>query len=532
MGLCCLLGKEIFHRAVQTKVKQRRRRHITWIQPVTPKQVFSTTNTLLIDAIQMFYESLDTIDISKEEIIKYSSMKELIDSGDDIGDLTKNRKTGAITNRVYTFSLDEIVIAIGKNLFTLVDNWKEAAARYDAEDRIEHVFLCMDGTGVSPKHRRRKKNSLISDVREVVPGSMYRGSLERFMRRRKHQLEVLDSLTTLMQQSSNITSHVPSFYLVTGTLQDKEKKYDLCFKIGGKYTHPHFRNLKSQHISYLEADSIIPMVWSTIQDGKNRACVITKDSDMIITLLALADPRLLLASEVTGTCDIDFLETLDNTVVFRAGEAVSMQKQHQLEMLLHLTMGGNDYVEAFPTIDSEAILCGIDVMRQHQPRRRFFSCVSFITWNEVKAVLDANNVERDDYSRCAKFHYTDLMENGIHRLVLTSITLNCQYIYPIRLSRYIYLVAYDPEDTTDCYDWYAKRCSEHSNQTASSFEQKLLENVSMREAFKESMKRRFYSLSLVTDTRPDDEWISLLHKDMATKYGYTETHDYVKRMTL
>ena len=432
-----------------------------WLEPMHREEVFKETEVLMLDMPQLFYLSCNqtALAVREEEAYRYKSLTDMIGDQtiDLIGDIDIDNETRTVINRIQTFSMEEMVCAVGNKVFNHIEKWKAAAAEYGMQDVLKFVFLCMDGDGATAKssaHRKRSRSSSFSemlerklklntsettialknmhgrtDAHEIEPGCLYRGSMARFMGKRKNQILILKELATLLKESRNPVTQETSIYLVAGPAKGWTIK-QRCRKMCGKLNHPNFRTLKDQEIRYAEADSIIPMVWSIMKESSKKACIISKDTDMLITLLSLADPDLLLMCHMERRFCNNALRLFDREIAFRVKPAISLQKNKQLDMLLHLTMGGNDYVETFPKVGSETLLRGCDVMRGY-PKTQFFRCVSFITWIQIEAFLDELNHRGDDYTQCVKFHIRDLQEASVFGRLMYHVVKSNENIFPI-----------------------------------------------------------------------------------------------------
>lgn len=557
MGLCTLLGRQLLQNSIKTYLKKRPQHHVEWLEPIPREEAFRETEILILDMTQLFYISNNrkAFAVGEEKVYKYKSLDDMIckQTFDLIGEIDVDNETGTVTNRVQTFSMEEMVCVVGNKVFDHIERWKSAATEYGMQDVLKFVFLCMDGdaaTAKSSAHRKRSRfsfsemlqrklllnsagttvpqNSMYERTRtqEIEPGRLYKGSMARFMGKRKNQILILKELATLLKDSRNPVTHETSIYLVAGPASGWTSR-ERCRKMCGKLNHPHFRSLKLQEVRYAEADSIIPMVWSFMKQSNMKACVISKDTDMLVTLLSLADPNLLLMCHMGQEFCNKILRLFDREIAFRVKPAVAQQKNKQLEILLHLTMGGNDYVESFPRVGAETLLHGCDVMRGY-PKTQFFPCVSFVTWLQIEALLDELNYRSDDYTECVRFHVRDLQEPSVFGRLMHHVVETYDNIFPIRLQEHVYLIEYDPTRTDENFEWYAKRCPANRFKKATNSQAKLMCQPGLRAAFRESMKRRLYSLSLLSDSRPQHvSWVTLPNEELAKKCGYSAVSNYV-----
>ena len=556
MGLCALLGKQLLQNSIMTYLKKRPQHHVEWLQPTHREEVFKETEVLILDVTQLFYLSGNhtAIAVGEEAVYRYKSLNDMIfNQADLIGEINIDNETGAVTNRIQTFSMEEMVCAIGNKVFNHIEKWKAAATEYGVQDVLKFVFLCMDGDAITAKssaHRKRSRSSFSemlerkvrpsktfpwksmrerTNSQEIIAGRLYKGTMVRFMGKRKNQILILKELATLLKESRNPVTQETSIYIVAGPAKGWDAK-QRCRKMCGKLNHPHFRALKDQDIRYAEADSIIPMVWSFLKESNKKACIISKDTDMLITLLSLADPNLLLMCHVEQRFSNKALTLFDREIAFRVKTAVSLQKSKQLEMLLHLTMGGNDYVEKFQGVGCETLLHGCDVMRGY-PKTQFFHCVSFVTWIQIEAFLDELNHRSDNYTESVKFHIRDLQEPSVFGRLMYQVVRTNENIFPVRLQDHVYLIEYDPTRSDESFEWYAKKCPVNISKRATTFQAKLMRQPGLKAAFKESMKRRLYSLSLLSDSRPQHvSWVTLSDEELAKKCGYSAEYEYINRM--
>ena len=562
MGLCGQLSRKVLKCSVLTQKKKKwngAKHHIEWIQPITDKaKVLKETDTLLFDMTQLFFFSNKIFTSMKNtEVQVYETLEEMLENKEHlvIGEIeiTKENK---IINKVQTFSVDDMVIALGNRIFDYIDNFKFAAKEHSAEDVLKYVFLCLDGDSPHAKTSTRKKrrkngfktslkrklmgissssnrediiNKLLqkTEAETVMPDKLFRGSMARFMTKRCNQLLVVQAMSEAIAAHKNPVVEDTSIYVVLGATRMTTKV--TVFKLCGRFNHPYGERLMQRSLPpYHEADSLIPLVWSSVKTTK-KGCVISKDSDMLLTLLALADEDLLLLYHMDNFSSLPNI--FSNQVAFAVQPSAGIQRVKQVEMLLHLTVGGNDYVESFPKVGSETLMAGLDVMRTH-PRHIFFPCISFVQWMEIRHLLMTSRMMMTTIEELEKpvcFDVQLLAESTVATEILRSALEDSSLdLYPIRLGTCVYLLAYDPNLTEETFQWYCKKCPDDFQKIPTAAQRKFMEEeaTTMRVGFQKSMKRRLYSLSILTESRAPPCWIKLSDPELAHKNGYDAERDY------
>ena len=561
MGLCAQLCRNILNSSVFThqKKKEKCKHHIEWIKPMTDvAKVFNETEVLLFDMTQMFFFSGKSLAKENTEIHVYETMRQMLDKEDSSSSSSRSSSLiigeleigeDHVTNCIQTFSMDDLVRALGGRIFDIIDKFKTAAKQHKKENILKYVFLCLDGDGPNAKKTTRKRrsasgfksylrrklsgttrNSLSEDdiqrilekTKEevLVPNKLFRGSMARFMTKRCNQILIAEAFAELLISVSNPIVDNISLYLVVGAT--KMRNCTNVGKLSGRFHHPNeekFCNLPP----YQEADSLIPLLWSCMRTDK-MGCIVSKDSDMLLTLLAMSDEKLLLLYPMDHHQILQVSPIFCNQIAFAIQPCAGLQKMKQLETLLHLTMGGNDYVEGFPRVGCETLMYGLDVLRSH-PKHSFFPSVTFAPWSRLGHLL-LKGKEEEDSEKPMSFQICDLAESTVAANLYSSAIQETNDLYPVRLGTSVYFVAFDSSMTEESLAWYCKKCPENLEKVPTFLQKRMMTHDSMKTGFVQSMRRRLYSLSLLTEARAPSSWISLSDVHLAMKSGYNAREDY------
>lgn len=497
--------------------------------------LLSSTTCLLVDLTQTFYTaSTYAVPITHRVTQKYDSIVPITSKeGGPIGDLEIDDK-GKVINVVETFTLDEVVHVLMKNILMIKEKWITACKEKFTKPALKTIFLFVDGDSpVAKSETARKRNSYVryhkaigiecdkilslkkrkKEVMAVVSskmepvkyevneggGLLIEGSIRRFLRSKENRSLILNQLVSIMTESVHDSLRDVTIYLCLGHTANKDRKLGPITKLCGDYNHPKFNTLNEKGIPYMEADVGIPYLWTLVRNFEKNACVLTKDSDFLITLLSLADKNIHLLWDVPGPkkkwCNI-----YDNLVAFSSKEISSIR--NRLDLLLHLTIGGCDYVEDFPKCGTVSIMNGFKMISKNS-HETFFPNVNFFVapGTDDIHVFDINEVTDDTSTK------VQMTKN----LVYSNEELFC-----IRLGDLVYLIGLNDEENEKPLRWYTNRCGKS---TKSAKEGKVKQ-------FAHSMKRRLYFLTMITETRLTLERDIDQNYCLARKCGYISNDSY------
>lgn len=499
-----------------------------------PSKVLASTSTMFVDMTQSFYTAsthgvpLIHTDTQTHDSIGPIAARE----GGPIGEMEIDDQ-GRVTNVIETFSLDQVAQVLMRSVFRLKEKWMSACKEKFVRPSLKTIFLVVDGDSPVAKTetykkrntyskimtsverecdktmsmRRRKKEILAIVKSKMEPvryevkeggGLLVEGSFRRFIRSKENRSIILNHFVSLLTDSVHDFLRDVTIYLCLGHT-DKEKGLDQITKLCGDYNHPLFKMLHDRGIPYLEADVAIPYIWTLVKKVEKSACVITKDSDFLVTLLALADPSLHLVWNA-NVCGGKNHIIYDNLVAV-SSKPISCLR-NRLDLLLHLTAGGCDFVEGFPSCGKVALMNGYKSLLEER-NRVYFPNVEFL-WSpdmgemltyDVNQVVDSNSL----MFRWAKERMAS--ENDV---------------FCVRLGDNVYLVQLDHQQDKTPLEWYTNKCV-RQNKTV---------RECMRRQFEDAMKRRMYFLCNVTETRVCLERDVAKSGEMARKCGYNSDSAY------
>ena len=443
---------------------------------------------------------------------------------------------GGVTNIIETFTLDQAAHVLMRSIFRLKEKWMAACVARKVKPSLRTIFLFVDGDSpvaksetakkrnstskrmrsierecdkvMSMKRRKKEIMAIVSSKMEPVKhevmeggGLLIEGSLRRFMRSKENRSIILKHLVSVMTDSVHDCLRHLTIYLclghsdTQGTLDDD----DQMIKLSGDYNHPMFTTLKNRGIPHLEADVMIPYMWSHIKHVENMACVVSKDSDFLVTLLALADPNLHMLWTVEQGGKENYI-VYDNLVALHAKRVDHLR--NRLDLLLHLTMGGCDYVEGFPLCGKVAMLNGLKAIMERRDHV-FFPNVSFACSKDGKGILS--------------FLIDEAMDATSYTLKWAKAQLaSDKDLFCVRLEDTVYLLKVNHLYNDTPLQWYTNRCSTQSKAV----------REGMRTEFASAMKRRLYFLCNVTETRVGLERDIVNSCDLARKCGFISDASY------
>lgn len=558
MGLRSGFLSDLCKRVVHEK------KYTSYIEPANAEETLKNTTSLFVDFTQL----LHSIKVSEEDLIRrdveeYETATSLLNSCSAIGEL--NFGDHGIRNTVDTFSMDQVVHLVINKIVAVQRQWKTACSSVGITCPLKTVFLLMDGDSPSAKYstlRKRKhckQNPIVNrlsqrlamegmvtfpsadEVEQIVSSKIamssdpnsaecpeYRGSVRFFLQRRRNQHAIATEIVKLLSQSQLPLFGDYSMYLIVG--KGKAFPTGKCSKLCGTLNHPGIPSLGGD-IPYKEADILVPYIWSKVSTYENRACVVSKDSDMLTSMLALADPNLSLlvrANDAPKEYSI-----FPSNVALRVLNKVAEMPRKQLELMLHITMGGSDYVETYPRCGPMTILRGMENFEHYPP---LFPNVQFVKWCDLSVLSwrEANAIGSHSANDAVCFEVSKLKEGG-HQLVLMRRIIHMEEKYfPVRLGSKVYLVEYVSLHDRQPREWYAKQCPANTQKDFTKAQQRKFDNDVFASKFTSSMKRRLFFLSMMSDSRGCLENDMDCEPDLSLKCGYDSTKDfgYVDPMSL
>lgn len=558
MGLRSGFLSDLCKRVVHEK------KYAAYIEPANAEETLKNTTSLFIDFTQL----LHSIKVSEEDLIcrdveEYKTASSFLNSSSAIGEL--NFGDGSIKNTVDTFSMDQVVHLVINKIVAVQRQWKTACSSVGITCPLKTVFLLMDGDSPSAKYstlRKRKhckQNPIVNrfsqrlamdgmvalpsaeEVEKIVSSKIamssepisvecpeYKGSVRFFLQRRKNQHAIATEIATLLSQSQLPLFGDYSMYMIVG--KSKEFPMGKCSKLCGSLNHPAIPSFGGD-IPYKEADLLVPYIWSKVSTYENCACIISKDSDMLTSMLALADPKLALLVK-TNDAPNDY-SIFPGNVALRVLNQVTEMPRKQLELMLHITMGGSDYVETYPRCGPMTILRGMENF-EHYPS--LFPNVQFVKWCDLSVLSwrEANAIGSHSANDAVCFEVSKLEEGGHQLLMMRRIIRMEEKYFPIRLGNNVYLMEYESLHDRQPREWYAKQCPTNTKKEFTKIQKQKFDNNVFASKFTSSMKRRLFFLSMMSDSRGCLENDMDCEPNLSLKCGYDSTKDfsYVDPMSL
>ena len=490
-------------------------------------------------------------------VVHYQDVHSFLESEDLIGEL--NFRKDYIENIVDTFTLDQMVHLVINKIMAKKNQWKLACSSVGVTSPLKSIFLLLDGDTPCAKYstvrtrKYNKKRSVVNKILDllkcssencftsrtdveskilprmaVVPTAgdkgetarQYKGSIQHFLQKRQHQHMVANLLTQLLPFSNLPQLEDTTIYLITGN--SSGLPYPQCVKLCGTYNHPSISSLK-ESIPYMEADLLMPYVWSKISSHERQGCILSKDTDTLVTLFALGDAKLKMLQTIPSPPK-EF-SIFPNYVAFQVADNLKEDPARQLEIMLHLTMGGTDYVEKFPMCGSTTLLNGLSTLEQNIP---IFSNVNFvrvcdltpITWRESYSVSSW-------HGNCnTSFELSKIGQGSSQHIILKKLIHMKESYFPIRLGNKVYIVNWNSSSDGRPREWYARRCPRKLYQKMTSTQAQKFDRDQFASMFSSSMKRRLFFLSMMSDCRVYLENDMLLSSELAQKCGYNFVDDF------
>ena len=536
-------------------------RRPTHFEIADAEETLKNASTLFVDLTQQMHAVQGSLEVKpRRRVVEHATVRSFLESRDPVGELDIQDR--CIRNVVDSFTVDDVAGLVINKVTKVKNQWKLACSSVGITCPLRSVFFLLDGDSPWAKGSTVKKrvasrhsgivNKLVSRLsseeergdlqaaREEVSKSLaskmsrsgsaspqdaatYEGSVRSFLQRRANQQRVAARMAQSLSSSQWPPLQDISLYLAMGS--SRQMPSGRFVKLCGSYKHP-CESLLGECIPYKEADLLIPFIWTKISSCETGACVLSKDSDALVSLLAVADPKL---SLVTKAKDVPARSSvLPGRVAIRTVPDVSADPRRQLEAMLHLTMGGTDYVETYPRCGTASILKGLEKM---DGIRSMFSNVQFATWFEIGASPPPGSGSDE----VVHFPVSSLTGQGSHRLaVLKDLVRSREDCFPVRLVDTVYLVRYDRDRDARVREWYAKQCPADADKTMTQTQRRHFDNEAFASCFSQAMRRRLFFLSMMSDSRTCMENDMQESPELSIKCGYDFHRDfsYVDRMAI
>ena len=500
----------------------------TYFELAEAEPMLKNTTSLFVDLTQLLYGIKVSPDkVKSRRVVEHRTASSFLQSNDPMGEL--QFEEGHIFNMVDTFSMDQVVQVVINRVMTVKRQWKIACNSVGITCPMKTMFLFLDGDspvakystvkervaskqscitnkilrivssepagGIRPSREEIEKCIASKMARSGLPteawdGPTYEGSVKHFLQKRTNQHRVATELAEVLSASHSPLVQDVSLYLVMG--RSREMPSGQCVKLCGTYNHP-CDTLLGECIPYKEADLLVPFVWTKISPWENQGCIVSRDSDALVTMLALADPKLSLLVKVKEAPSKYTI--FKGNVALRAGDHLSRGPHRQLEAMLHLTMGGTDYVETYPRCGPVTILKGLENLEGISP---VFANVRFAKWSEVSVSPPVGVRSRDDP---VLFRMSRLKQGSHHLSALKELARSREDSFPIRLGNAVYLVLYDCRRDVRPREWYAKQCPARIEKVMTETQRRHFQNDRFVTAFSYAMRRRLFFLSMMSDSR-------------------------------
>ena len=558
MGIC-----NNFARLLYSKVKSGKNE--LPFNCIHPDVVIQDTKTLMIDMTQMLYSACGgNLDAFRYKTMNYSSPIEFLSSNDPIGHVEFDKRTGRIHNYIEQFTIKDVVSLLTQKVTLLWKKWSFESRARGMDCKLKYIFLVLDGDSpVAKSHTKSKRlsrsnftilnknmkswmennhriptniNCLIQQLKtryyqfewpNKLSNNFLFGSIQRFLQTKDWKRKILEQLIESFKRIEPYPNC--SLYLTIGHTKDIEIPQVINLMSNGDND-----NFLPNIIPYKEADVIIPYLWHYVsKNQEGSVCIMSNDSDMIVTLFAIGDPRMKILTKVgssssssqrktsTKSCFFrkkDKMCLMKNLTAFAVSEDITnVQPQRMLECLIHLTMGGCDYVESFPKCGPVTILRGTEYfLERYDPRwwvPIFSNVIKFLKFKDLtqyeifKQPDEIVNIPIEEF------------ENNSEILNIVKEIINfIPNTFPIRIKDKIYIVQLkEEEDVGRAIYWYHSQCM---------LDRTVKKRPFVKDSsFISSMRRRLYYLSVICDTRLDMESI-IKEKEFASRFGYDKDQSY------
>ena len=484
------------------------------VRVMNPKNVLEDTTILFVDFTQLLF--IGKTGGTGTIVRTYEDINSFLTSTEPIGEITISNNQ--ISNKLNVFSKDFALNMLMERISHLSYKWKYLCNLNKVRCNLHTVYLVLDGDSPVAKNETKKMRMARNDMHYIfkklesigvdvvanterlkqrcygtqpVDQRQVMASLKRYMIQRDYRSDLIKQLIKKLRD--NQCANDVNLVLVKGIDTSN------LLSVTQIWGNSHIANL-SGTIPYLEADHIIPYVWAKIQHRKERACIITADSDMLLTLLALQDERLCLWS---NSC-LDGIDTQNNGKVLVSCKKHLLSPNVLLNLLLHLTMGGCDYAENIPQCGPVRLMNGCHEILSE--KHDYFTNIKLAT------LEDLGFGDKEDGSELFQIEHSTISEKNETWLDVKEVVMKEKNMFPIRLGSHMYLIILKDTDAKEIMSRYngigrVKCFTDFSSKQC--------------ERFFWSMKRRLFFLSLVTETRMGLETLMVDDVGIAQKCGFS-----------
>lgn len=479
--------------------------------------VFQETSIMFVDLTQYLFISanMKMTGLYRKRIC-YDSWKEFLDSDDPIGEVQYQEGTGEVTNVIDVFDAELPGTLLSRKIEALESEWRNGCETRGVDCNLRTIILAIDGDSPPAKMTTRKKRIQQSPASATV--KRIRGwcndpvvdetrlqcrmfascedsdgrtvaSLQRFLCHRRNRDVIVEQMISILRKNTHINT---TLYVARGRgYQEQDVQ---LVRVSGIYMH---LSQLPESIPYFEADSIIPYLWSYVKNQESGAIAVTRDSDMLVTLLSMDDPKFRLLTRMPRSSLTDEMFLFESKVAVSSDQQKRVSTDVHLDILLHLTIGGSDYVENFPRLGVVGIMRGI----------------GSILGGHVRVPRCIRRVRSGDL---VSFEHDSIQIGGVEWHRLRNVLDSDDSLFPIRVRDKVILVRLDESLAKDSVAWYKSHCKS---------ERKSVTDKEVQ-TFVMAMRRRLFFLSMMTECRVGMELDMCWQKDIAVKCGYDYTNDF------
>ena len=491
------------------------------LRTLDPNRVLEDTTILLVDLTQLLYvgKHLGGATITHT----YPDLQSFAESSDPIGEFAVDR--GTIKNTLNIFSQDTASDLILRRILSIRSKWNAHCGTNKVNNNLCSIYIILDGDSPVAKAETRRLRSSKTDVHRIlrclgeegldiakyearirhrfyqmarVDDHRLMGSLVRYIVKRENRSAVIEQCINNLREMG--CKEQTNLILIKG--MEKGNPRGRITQIWGE--DPDLGTRLSHEIPYYEADSIIPYIWAKIKSPADRACIISCDSDMLLTLLALGDPQLYLWSSASLN-GIERQSMKHGRVVLSCTLEELSPKTH-LNLLAHLTMGGCDYAESLPQCGAVRLMKGCEQILTGSAD--LFPNLRFATLSDIGDVAQ----EHESGEVLVRLEHAHMEEEMHAWHKVRDVIRYRDDLYPVRLGKYVYLVVLTNRCSAKILGAYNRmnrcRCfALLSDKVCNSFEW--------------SMRRRLFFLSFISESRMGLEEGMAHDENIATKCGFS-----------
>lgn len=505
--------------------------------------VLSETSIVFVDLTQfLFIPTTLSMDGLSKVSVRYGTIQDFLSSNDPIGDLTYDKVNKCVTNTLDLFKADVTGKYLARRVETLVTRWKTACDIFGVSNHLRTLVLVTDGDSPRAKSETRRKRAsrssascavkniqewcedeptykkLLNRTPELInrlydrmfseceaeDGSILT-SVQRYMCNRKHRARLMLQMSDVLKKNTHIDMTV---YVANGYTQTQPNQGSQVTRVCGKYIHvPPL----PQTIDYLEADSIIPFLWSHVREQETGGLVHTSDSDMFVSLLSMYDQKIRLLCNATSK-KFDNYIIFDKKFALQTNMGIDMSIHTHLACLLHMSMGGTDYVEKFDRLGVKGLIDSLYTLLGHKDLSDLPICTQLIKWGDLQNQLD--NEENRCPGDIVTFDHFTTKVNSPSWIKMRQILLSDESIFPVRIKKDIVLVKIDHSKLKETIQWYRNYTTASRVTKESDINNKDTENFAL------AMRRRLFFLALMTECRSGLEIDMLTSPEISKKCGY------------